>query len=209
MISSRQILHLTHAFNRSLSGRPFHGELERSISISRRVNMTKLWWQNAVVYQVYPKSFQDSNDDGIGDLRGIINRLDHIKELGADVIWLNPIYKSPDIDGGYDIADYQNINPTFGNMDDFECLLKTAHQKGLKIMMDLVVNHSSSDHEWFKKVYNQQIKIISIVIIMFRETRLMVMNLIIGGHLFLVRHGHLMRSLVNIICIFLQRNRLT
>lgn len=113
--------------------------------------MTKLWWQNAVVYQVYPKSFQDSNDDGIGDLRGIINRLDYIKELGADIIWLNPIYKSPDIDGGYDIADYQNINPTFGNMDDFECLLKTAHQKGLKIMMDLVVNHSSSDHEWFKK----------------------------------------------------------
>ncbi|CAM3161755.1 alpha-glucosidase [Leuconostoc rapi] len=109
------------------------------------------WWQNAVVYQVYPKSFQDSDNDGIGDIRGIINRLDYIAQLGVDVIWLNPIYKTPDIDGGYDISDYQDINPTFGNMSDFEELLAKAHARHLKIMMDLVVNHSSFEHDWFKK----------------------------------------------------------
>ena len=111
----------------------------------------EMWWQNAVVYQVYPKSFQDSDNEGIGDLRGIINRLDYIKQLGVDVIWLNPIYKTSNIDGGYDISDYQKINPTFGNMTDFEELLDKSHQKGLKIMMDLVVNHSSFEHEWFQK----------------------------------------------------------
>ncbi|WP_188356694.1 alpha-glucosidase [Leuconostoc falkenbergense] len=112
---------------------------------------TEKWWQKAVVYQVYPKSFQDSNHDGIGDIRGIIQRLDYIKKLGVDVIWLNPIYKSPDIDGGYDISDYQDINPTFGSMADFDELLSKAHAMGLKIIMDLVVNHSSSQHDWFQK----------------------------------------------------------
>ncbi|MGX6466598.1 alpha-glucosidase [Leuconostoc falkenbergense] len=112
---------------------------------------TEKWWQKAVVYQVYPKSFQDSNHDGIGDIRGIIQRLDYIKTLGVDVIWLNPIYKSPDIDGGYDISDYQDINPTFGSMADFDELLSKAHAMGLKIIMDLVVNHSSSQHDWFQK----------------------------------------------------------
>ncbi|MFT8849742.1 MAG: alpha,alpha-phosphotrehalase [Leuconostoc pseudomesenteroides] len=112
---------------------------------------TEKWWQKAVVYQVYPKSFQDSNHDGIGDIRGIIQRLDYIKQLGVDVIWLNPIYKSPDIDGGYDISDYQDINPTFGSMADFDELLSKAHAMGLKIIMDLVVNHSSSQHDWFQK----------------------------------------------------------
>ncbi|MCT4380732.1 alpha-amylase family glycosyl hydrolase, partial [Leuconostoc pseudomesenteroides] len=112
---------------------------------------TEKWWQKAVVYQVYPKSFQDSNHDGIGDIRGIIQRLDYIKQLGVDVIWLNPIYKSPDIDGGYDISDYQDINPTFGSMADFDELLSKAHAMGLKIIMDLVVNHSSFQHDWFQK----------------------------------------------------------
>ncbi len=112
---------------------------------------TEKWWQKAVVYQVYPKSFQDSNHDGIGDIRGIIQRLDYIKQLGVDVIWLNPIYKSPDIDGGYDISDYQDINPTFGSMADFDELLSKAHAMGLKIIMDLVINHSSSQHDWFQK----------------------------------------------------------
>lgn len=109
------------------------------------------WWQKAVVYQIYPKSFQDSDNDGIGDLRGIINRLKYIKKLGVDVIWLNPIYKTPDIDGGYDISDYQDINPILGTMSDFDELLKKSHALGLKIIMDLVVNHSSSEHEWFQK----------------------------------------------------------
>jgi oligo-1,6-glucosidase len=109
------------------------------------------WWQQAVIYQVYPKSFQDSNQDGLGDLRGIISRLDYIKQLGADVIWLNPVYKTANIDGGYDISDYQSINPDLGTMSDFDALVTEAHQRGLKIMMDLVVNHTSSDHDWFKQ----------------------------------------------------------
>ena len=109
------------------------------------------WWQQAVIYQVYPKSFQDSNQDGLGDLRGIISRLDYIKQLGADVIWLNPVYKTANIDSGYDILDYQSINPDLGTMSDFDALVTEAHQRGLKIMMDLVVNHTSSDHDWFKQ----------------------------------------------------------
>lgn len=114
--------------------------------------MTKSkWWQKAVVYQVYPKSFQDSDNDGIGDLKGITKRLGYIRKLGVDVIWLNPIYKTSNIDGGYDISDYQAINPVLGSMADFEELLKKAHELGLKVMMDLVVNHSSFEHEWFQK----------------------------------------------------------
>lgn len=107
------------------------------------------WWQQAVVYQIYPRSFQDSNGDGIGDLVGITQRLDYLKQLGVDVLWLNPIYRSPGVDNGYDISDYEDINPEFGTMADFERLLTQAHQRGLKIMMDMVVNHSSDQHPWF------------------------------------------------------------
>ncbi|ETY75607.1 glycoside hydrolase family 13 protein [Lactiplantibacillus fabifermentans] len=113
------------------------------------MTVTNQWWQKAVVYQVYPRSFQDSNGDGIGDLPGITSRLDYIKQLGADVIWLNPIYRSPGVDNGYDISDYYDINPEFGTMADFETLLANAHQRGLKIMMDIVVNHSSNQNKWF------------------------------------------------------------
>ncbi|WP_203650934.1 alpha-glucosidase [Secundilactobacillus yichangensis] len=109
------------------------------------------WWGNAVVYQVYPASYQDSNNDGIGDLPGITERLDYIKKLGADIVWLSPIYKSPQVDNGYDIADYRAINPDFGTMADFDVLLKKAHDLGLKIMMDIVVNHTSDQHQWFKE----------------------------------------------------------
>ena len=115
------------------------------------------WWQKAVVYQIYPKSFQDSNNDGVGDIQGIINRLPYIKALGVDVIWLNPIYQTPDIDGGYDISDYQSINPQLGTMSDFESLISEAHHLDVKIIMDLVVNHTSSQHEWFQKKYGQQV----------------------------------------------------
>ena len=111
--------------------------------------MQKSWWQEAAVYQIYPRSFQDSNNDGIGDLQGIISRLDYIKNLGVDVIWLCPVYQSPNYDNGYDISDYQDIMADFGTMADFEELLKQAHQKGLKIIMDLVVNHTSFKHRWF------------------------------------------------------------
>ncbi|WP_203624443.1 alpha-glucosidase [Lacticaseibacillus sp. 866-1] len=111
--------------------------------------MAKAWWKEAVVYQVYPRSFQDSNGDGIGDLRGIRDRLDYIKQLGATVIWLNPIYASPNDDNGYDISDYQAIQPDFGTMAEFDQLLEAAHARGLKIVMDLVVNHTSDEHHWF------------------------------------------------------------
>ncbi|WEV71942.1 alpha-glucosidase [Bifidobacterium sp. ESL0790] len=108
------------------------------------------WWANAVVYQVYPRSFQDSNDDGFGDIPGIISRLDYIAGLGVDVLWLSPVYVSPQVDNGYDIADYQNIDPRFGTMDDMDELLRQAHQRGLKVVMDLVVNHTSDEHAWFQ-----------------------------------------------------------
>lgn len=107
------------------------------------------WWQKAVVYQVYPRSFQDTNNDGIGDLAGVQQRLDYIQKLGADVIWLNPVYDSPDKDNGYDIADYQAINTKFGDMAAFDALLADAHNHGIKIVMDLVVNHTSDQHAWF------------------------------------------------------------
>jgi oligo-1,6-glucosidase len=113
--------------------------------------MKQSWWQHAVVYQVYPRSFQDSDGDGIGDLAGIIQRLPYIKELGVDVIWLNPVYKSPDRDNGYDISDYRSIQPRFGDMKTFDRLLEQAHALGLHLVMDLVVNHTSDQHEWFKK----------------------------------------------------------
>lgn len=111
--------------------------------------MEKRWWKESVVYQIYPRSFCDSNGDGIGDLNGITGKLDYLKELGIDVIWLSPVYKSPNDDNGYDISDYQAIMDEFGTMEDFDRMLATVHEKGIKIMMDLVVNHTSDEHKWF------------------------------------------------------------
>jgi oligo-1,6-glucosidase len=119
--------------------------------ISSKDTLARKWWKEAVVYQVYPRSFMDSDGDGIGDLKGIISKLDYIKSLGVDVIWLNPIYSSPNDDNGYDVSDYRNIMKDFGTMADFDALLKNMHQRGLKLVMDLVVNHSSDEHEWFKQ----------------------------------------------------------
>lgn len=113
------------------------------------VKMKKTWWKEATVYQIYPRSFQDSNGDGIGDLNGISMRLDYLKKLGVDVIWLSPVYESPDCDNGYDISDYRAIMKKFGTMTDFDRLLEEAHRRGLKIVMDLVVNHTSDAHRWF------------------------------------------------------------
>jgi oligo-1,6-glucosidase len=109
------------------------------------------WWKEAVVYQIYPRSFKDTDGDGVGDLKGIISKLDYIKSLGIDVIWLNPIYSSPNDDNGYDISDYRNIMKDFGTMEDFDALLKGLHERNIKLVMDLVVNHSSDEHEWFKQ----------------------------------------------------------
>ena len=107
------------------------------------------WWKNAVGYQIYPRSFRDANHDGIGDLQGIIEKLPYLQSLGVDFIWLNPVYASPNVDNGYDISDYQDIHPDFGTMADFEELLGKAHAAGIKIIMDLVVNHTSDQHPWF------------------------------------------------------------
>ncbi|HKK12669.1 MAG TPA: alpha-amylase family glycosyl hydrolase, partial [Flavobacteriaceae bacterium] len=112
---------------------------------------SRKWWKEAVVYQIYPRSFKDTNGDGIGDLKGIISKLDYVKSLGVDVVWLNPIYGSPNADNGYDISDYRSIMKEFGTMQDFDTLLKDMHEKGLKLVMDLVVNHTSDEHRWFKE----------------------------------------------------------
>jgi len=112
---------------------------------------TKKWWKNAIIYQIYPRSFCDSNGDGIGDIPGIISKLHYLKELGVDVIWLSPVYLSPNFDNGYDISDYMQINPEFGTMGDMERLISRAKRLGIKIIMDLVINHTSDEHEWFKK----------------------------------------------------------
>lgn len=111
--------------------------------------MEKKWWKEAVIYQIYPRSFADSNGDGVGDLNGITEHLDYLEELGIDVIWLSPVYESPNDDNGYDISDYQSIMKDFGTMDDFDRLLAEAHRRGIKIVMDLVVNHTSDEHRWF------------------------------------------------------------
>lgn len=118
--------------------------------------MTHKWWQDSVVYQIYPMSFQDSNNDGIGDLPGIKQRLPYLKKLGVDVIWLNPIYESPNKDNGYDIADYEAINPMHGTMADFDQLLEATHKSGIKLLMDLVVNHTSDQHRWFQESKKSQ-----------------------------------------------------
>ncbi|MCL7747735.1 alpha,alpha-phosphotrehalase [Halalkalibacter alkaliphilus] len=109
------------------------------------------WWRKSVVYQIYPKSFNDTTGNGVGDLQGIIEKLDYLRDLGVDVLWLTPVYASPQKDNGYDIADYYSIHEEYGNMDDFDRLLKETHQRGMKLIMDLVVNHTSTEHNWFKE----------------------------------------------------------
>ncbi|MGG6313831.1 glycoside hydrolase family 13 protein [Paenibacillus macerans] len=111
--------------------------------------MKRTWWKESVVYQIYPISFKDSNGDGVGDLRGILSKLDYLQDLGVDVVWVCPIYKSPGHDNGYDISDYCNIDPEFGTMEDFDELLEGLHARGMKLMMDLVLNHTSDEHPWF------------------------------------------------------------
>ena len=112
---------------------------------------TKKWWKNAIVYQIYPRSFCDSNGDGIGDIPGIISKLNYLKNLGVDIIWLSPVYPSPGYDNGYDISDYKGINPEYGTMEDMERLISRAKRLGIRIIMDLVLDHTSEEHEWFKK----------------------------------------------------------
>ena len=109
------------------------------------------WWKESIVYQIYPRSFKDTDGDGVGDLKGIIEELDYLKNLGITAVWLNPIYESPNHDNGYDVSDYRSIMPQFGTMEDFDNMLEGMHQRGIKLIMDIVVNHSSDEHEWFKQ----------------------------------------------------------
>ncbi|MGO1939287.1 MAG: alpha-amylase family glycosyl hydrolase, partial [Agrococcus casei] len=108
------------------------------------------WWRDAVIYQIYPRSFADSTGSGVGDLRGITDRLDHIAALGVDAVWLSPFYKSPQNDAGYDVSDYTDVDPLFGTLADFDAMLEKAHALGLRVIIDTVPNHSSDQHEWFQ-----------------------------------------------------------
>ena len=114
-----------------------------------RTEGSRRWWKDAVVYQIYPKSFQDTDGDGTGDIRGIISRLDYLKDLGIDAVWISPMYRSPQDDNGYDISDYQDIDPMFGTLDDMDELIAEAKKRGIRIIMDLVLNHTSDEHRWF------------------------------------------------------------
>lgn len=125
--------------------------IEPDVPVVSRGEITKKWWKEAVFYQIYPRSFYDTNGDGIGDLRGIIEKLDYLKDLGVDALWLSPIYDSPNDDNGYDIRDYRKIMQEFGTMEDFDELLEKVHAKGMRLIMDLVINHTSDEHEWFQK----------------------------------------------------------
>jgi oligo-1,6-glucosidase len=119
--------------------------------ITSNTDLSRKWWKEAIIYQIYPRSFKDSNDDGIGDLNGIIEKLDYVKSLGVTAVWLNPIYSSPNADNGYDVSDYRNIMSDFGTMADFDRMLNEMHKRDIKLIMDVVVNHSSDEHEWFRQ----------------------------------------------------------
>ncbi|WP_316496823.1 alpha-amylase family glycosyl hydrolase, partial [Enterococcus faecium] len=112
--------------------------------------MKNKWWKSAVIYQIYPRSFQDTNGDGIGDIPGILSRLDYLENLGINAIWLSPVYESPNDDNGYDISDYRKIGAEYGTMADMDLLIKEARQRGIRVIMDLVINHTSDRHPWFQ-----------------------------------------------------------
>src|SRR5690349_14080706 len=118
--------------------------------ISTPASERAAWWANAAVYQIYPRSFSDGNGDGMGDLPGVTARLPYLQQLGVDAVWLSPFYKSPQADGGYDVADYRQVDPLFGTLADFDAMLQEAHRRGLKVIVDLVPNHTSDEHTWFQ-----------------------------------------------------------
>lgn len=158
--------------------------------------MERVWWKEAVGYQVYPRSFQDSNGDGIGDIQGMIERLDYLKDLGIDFIWICPMYKSPKDDNGYDISDYKDILEEFGTMDDFDQLLKEVHKRDMKLIIDLVLNHTSDEHPWF--VESRKSKITPNVIGIFGVTLKTEKNQITGKVFLKDQPGNMMKHQVNI-----------
>ena len=162
----------------------------------------KKWWKEAVVYQIYPRSFMDSNGDGVGDLRGIKSRLSYLKLLGIDVIWLSPVYQSPNDDNGYDISDYRDIMTEFGTLEDFDEMLAEAHKLGIKIVMDLVVNHSSISGLWRA----EKAKTIRTVTIISGVKQRMEKSRITGVPVLAVRHGNTIRRRICIIFICFPKN---
>lgn len=160
------------------------------------------WWKKSVIYQIYPRSFKDSNGDGIGDLQGIISKLDYLKNLGVNALWLCPVFDSPQDDNGYDIRDYKKIWSSFGTNEDMYKLIAEAHKRDIKIIMDLVPNHSSDEHFGLRKVKN--LKTVHIEIIISGE-----MKKIIGARFSVALLGNMMKILRNIICITFQKSSLT
>lgn len=162
------------------------------------------WWKESIFYQVYPRSFKDTNGDGIGDLKGLIQQLDYIQQLGVTAIWLNPIFTSPQVDNGYDVSDYYTIDPIFGTVEDAIELIKQAHKRELKVIFDLVVNHTSDQHVWFQEALKDQK--IHIVIFIFGKMHEKVVICQITGSLFLeVQYGKRNRLETSIIFIYLKK----
>src|SRR5438309_8843017 len=118
-------------------------------SVSSQPQIDNTWWKHAVIYEIYPRSFQDSNGDGIGDLKGITQRLDYLQALGVDAIWISPMYPSPQVDFGYDISDYENVDPQYGTLKDFDRLVEEAKKRNIRVILDMVLNHTSDKHKWF------------------------------------------------------------
>lgn len=127
------------------------------------MNTLPHWWQNGVIYQIYPKSFQDTTGSGTGDLRGVTSRLDYLQKLGVDAIWLTPFYVSPQVDNGYDVANYTAIDPTYGTLDDFDELVAQAKARGIRIVLDMVFNHTSTAHAWFRESLNKRVRTASFI----------------------------------------------
>ena len=166
--------------------------------------MVKKWWNEKVAYQIYPKSFYDTNGDGIGDLRGVIEKLDYLKDLGVDIIWLSPCYRSPLADQGYDISDYYDIDPRFGTMADMDELIAEAKKRDMYILMDLVVNHCSDEHEWFKK--HVRIRMVNMVISSICVTRKKENFQLTGVLISADLYGKIFPEQINSICMFSIRN---
>ena len=166
--------------------------------------MEKRWWKESIVYQIYPRSFKDSNGDGIGDLNGITEKMEYLEKLGVNVVWLSPVYQSPNDDNGYDISDYRAIMTEFGTMEDFDRMITEMHKRGIKLVMDLVVNHSSDEHRWFLEVKNR--KIIHTAIIISGKIRKTAKSLITGEHASEVLSGNLTKKQECIICTASPKN---
>lgn len=160
------------------------------------------FWRRSVFYEIYMKSFQDSNGDGLGDFKGLTSRLDYLVDLGIDGIWLTPFYPSPQVDNGYDVSDYCDINPDYGDMTDFRAFMKAADARGIKVIIDLVLNHSSTEHAWFKESRSSKTN-------PKRDYYIWRENQIIGNRFLVVLLGKWMNLLASITIIVLQKNRLT